>query len=362
MRVGTVKPVLFIVGMALGHMGRSLMIARALEARAPVKIHFACLSGHPHYERLLLEHTYPVTPLPLLNPANNGAAGADRLEQLIAELQPRLVYCDLNPLPPLLLVRFPEIPRVFLVDAYETRLGSDVTVQDHMWAQYGVEWNRLREARGLQPIEDPRSLFDADRVLLPDPPAIIGIRAELLAPGYIPVGPCIWDPPTPLPAELEDARDLLVLSMGSTGMSSLPLDAVRHIADLVGASRVIRIGSFDPGYGKDVASYQWLPGSQVMPRCKFVLTQGGAGSTYQALRAGVPVACVPAHRNHVALAHRLQKLEAGILLFQETWRQQLNDEPLDMNRLQAGARALSAEMSDVNGPGNAAEAMLELVR
>jgi UDP:flavonoid glycosyltransferase YjiC (YdhE family) len=355
------KPVLFIVGAAIGHIGRSLMIARALEARASVKIHFACLSGNTHFERMFLEPDYPVTPLPVFSLADNGESSADRLEQLISELQPELIYCDLNPLPQLLLVRFPEIPRVFLVDAYETRLGSDVTVQDLMWTQYGDEWNRLREARGLQPVENPRSFFDVDRVLLPDPPAIIDMPVELLPSGYVPVGPCIWDPPTALPAELEDARDLLLLSMGSTGLNNLPLDAVRHITRLVGASRAIRIGSFDPGYGEHVAHYQWLPGSQVMPRCRFVLTQGGAGSTYQALRAGIPVACVPAHRNHVALANRLQKLGAGILLYQETWQQQLNEESLDMDKLQAGARALAVQMKDMDGPGNAAMAMLDLL-
>lgn len=356
------KPVLFIVGAAIGHMGRSLEIARALEARASVKIHFACLSGGPRFERLLLEPDYSVTPLPVFSLADNGASSADRLEQLITELKPKLIYCDLNPLPQLLLVRFPEIPRVFLVNSYETRLGCDVTVQDLMWEQYGDEWNRLRESRGLQPVENPRSFFDTDRVLLPDPPAIIGMPAESLPPGYIPVGPCIWDPPASLPAELQDAHDLLLLSMGTTGINNLPLDAVQYIARLVGASRTIRIGSIDPGYGKHVEHYQWLPGSQVMPRCKFVLTQGGAGSTYQALRAGVPVACIPAHRNHVALAHRLLELEAGILLYQETWQQQLNETPLDLNKLQAGARKLSTQMEHIDGPGNAAAAMLDLIQ
>jgi len=356
------KPVLFIVGAALGHMGRSLMIARAMEALTSVKIHFACLSGGAHFETLLLEPDYPVTSLPAFSTADNGASSADSLEQLIAELQPELIYCDINPLPQLLLVRFPRIPRVFLVNAYETRLGSDVTVQDLMWSQYGDEWNRLREARGLQPVDNPRSFFDADRVLLPDPPAIIGRPAESLPPGYIPVGPCIWDPPVTLPTELEDERDLLLLSMGTTGMNNLPLEAIQQIAGLVGASRAIRIGSFDPGYGDQVAHYQWLPGSQVLPRCKFVLTQGGAGSTYQALRAGVPVACTPAHMNHVALAHRLQSLEAGILLHMETWQQQLNETPLDLNKLRAGARALSTQMKNIDGPGNAAAAMLDLIR
>jgi len=110
------KSVLFIVGAALGHMGRSLMIARALEAHTPVKIHFACLSGNSHFERLLLEPDYSVTALPVFDMADNGASSADRLEQLMAEVQPELIYCDLNPLPALLLVRFPETPRVFLVD------------------------------------------------------------------------------------------------------------------------------------------------------------------------------------------------------------------------------------------------------
>jgi len=345
-------------------MGRSLLIARALEARTSVRIHFACLSGGGgrfQFQRQLLEPDYPVTALPVYNPADHGIAVADRLEQLMAELQPAFIFCDLNPMPALLLVRFPEVPRVYLVNAYETRLGSDETVLDIAWTREGNVWNSLREARGLQAIENPRSFYEPDRVLLPDPPAIIGKPAEALPPGYIPIGPCLWEPPTDLPAELEDTRDLLLVSMGSTGVKHLPLEVVEHIAQSVGASRTIRIGTFDPGYSAHITNYQWLPGSRLMPHCKFVLTQGGAGSTYQALCAGVPVVCIPSHQNHIALAQLLQQLEAGIMLRTDSWQSQLRGLSRDIRKLQTGAGILASQMKHLDGPGNAARAMLDLV-
>lgn len=354
------KSVLFITGAALGHIGRSLLVARALESRMAATIHFACLAGGQHYENLVSEAGFAVTLLPGFTLRDQGATITEALETLIAEFDPSLIYCDINPLPQLLLVRFPVVPRVFLVNAYETRLGTDTTVQDLMWREYGEQWNRLREQRGLPPVDDPRSFFDADLVLLPDPEAVVGVPAERLPPGYRLTGPCIWDPPASLPPEIEEARDLLLLSMGSTGINNLPLEAVRDIGRQAGASRIIRIGSFDPGYGSEVRQYDWLPGSRVVERCRLVLTQGGAGSTYQALRAGVPVVCTPAHHNHVALARRLQQAGAGMLLFHETWQEQLQDTPIDILALERGARLLSSQMQ-VDGAANAADAMAGLL-
>lgn len=356
------KSVLFIVGAAIGHIGRSLMIAKALERRSEVRIHFACLASGSAFGRELVGSEYPVTLFPSFSQSDMGASCTAVLETLMADFRPDLIYCDINPLPQLLLVRFPDVPRVFLVNAYETRLGADVTVQDLMWAQFGAQWNRLRQQRGLLAVDNPRAFFDADCVLLPDPPSVVGVSDKELPDGYMRVGACIWDSPGDcLPDGLENSRDLMLLSMGSTGKHSLPIEAVERIRQRVGASGMVRVGAYDPGYDERVRQYQWLPGDQLLAHCCFCLTQGGAGSTYQALRAGVPVACIPSHRNHVALALRLEKIGAGVLLYPEIWEQQLNEQPWDLERLNAGARLLASEMQSNDGPAYSADIMRNML-
>jgi len=51
-----------------------------------------------------------------------------------------------------------------------------------------------------------------------------------------------------------------------------------------------------------------LPGSEVLKRSSLAITQGGAGSSYQALGAKVPLGIWPAHRNHQLLGERLTQL------------------------------------------------------
>lgn len=52
-------------------------------------------------------------------------------------------------------------------------------------------------------------------------------------------------------------------------------------------------------------------------------TQGGAGSTYQALQAGVPVGCWPFHWNHVILSRHLEAMGVGLLIIKNEWRNQI---------------------------------------
>ena len=60
--------------------------------------------------------------------------------------------------------------------------------------------------------------------------------------------------------------------------------------------------------------YSWLPASRVLSKSKFVITQGGAGSSYQAMALGIPIGVWPTHRNHELLGLILQDYGCGMLM------------------------------------------------
>ena len=89
------KKVLFVVGPALGHAGRSLVIGNALAATAQLQVYFTCVS--PGWgEKIILEkfHFYK---LPFNQYGNT--LFADALESVISQLKPDLICLDITPLP-----------------------------------------------------------------------------------------------------------------------------------------------------------------------------------------------------------------------------------------------------------------------
>ena len=60
--------------------------------------------------------------------------------------------------------------------------------------------------------------------------------------------------------------------------------------------------------------YSQLPGRLMAEHAYVVVTQGGAGSSYQALSSGTSICCWPAHINHALLASRIEHLSACLFL------------------------------------------------
>jgi hypothetical protein len=329
----------------LGHWGRSILVAQAIQRRAATDIHFVGTDPFGGLSSIAKAYGLRVTILgggQTTSPETN----ATELERLFSKEKPDLLVFDGDIFRNLLYVKLPDIPKVTITNYFLTRLGKDQeTAQSVNFAKYAVDWNRQREWRGLPPLRNHYQLQDTDLVILADPKQLL--PADVVLPDtYVIHGPLCWEPDMPLPDELEDQIDLLYVSIGSSGRE-LPTPVINRIRAALGGPRVL-VGHPDPSVFPEPlppswSRYFWLPGSEVLSRSKCAITQGGAGSTYQALQAGVPVVCWPRQINHSLLGQRIEDTGAGVLLKGDLDKQ--------IEKLAAGFGNMAASAKHFRPPG-----------
>ncbi len=350
------KKILFLVGDALGHVGRSLVVARALQGASGVQVEFAALST-THAQTLIA----PEFPLRLLSAGmSKGLCDVDfaaLLENVISDAGPDLIVLDLSPIPWLTQARLPDIPQVYLTNFFLTHLGRMQSVQDQWFEVERVAMNNVRRRRGLSEILHARDLYERDVVVLCDPEEMIPSTADM--PGhYVCAGPCVWEPSREEPEITREHKSflkegLLYVSMGSTGDRPLPGAVVEALAQVADVNTCVWAGevsapSCQTGHGLNTIAFRQLPASKVLSKARLALVQGGAGSTYQALCQGVPVAVWPAHRNHEILGRYVERMNLGVMLSQD-WRK-------DVSRLQNTWPAIQEKASVFKSGCRAGEA------
>lgn len=301
---------LFVVGAALGHVGRALEVAREL-VDDDVEVVFAHASPGSGDEYIAPD--FRAIPIDL--GLRDTDQFAEELEAVFRAVSPDLICFDTPPLPWLALVRMPGAPTMYLTNYFLTSVSDHRTIQEIAFAKDGQSWNERRRARGLAPISDAKSLYMSDAVVLCDPVGLIDRADQLPAPFHA-VGPISWQPAADLPPQLQAHRRAIVASFGSTGAKRpaiADLDALRTALD---CEQVVWTATEPPDHdlGPNCASFQNIPLSPLLARAPLAITQAGAGSTYLALAAGVPVALVPNHKNHVILAGDLERAGVGALV------------------------------------------------
>lgn len=287
------------------------MIARAIRAADPsVRVVFAGVSPGHGGELVAPEFEW----IPLTYRRHRDEDFADRFEQVIRTVAPSLVCLDLSPVPWLYLVRFPEIPRAYVTNFFLTDLMDFETHQVRHLAANRDALSRRRSRRGLAPLDDAKSLYRADAVLLCDPPALARRCATVTEPYHL-TGPCVWQPAASDGQRAPTGRYLFV-TLGSTGRSRLPkrqIERLRRRLDCASTAWVLGDGHVRrPGKHDLVLSN--VPLDSALRGAELAVTHGGAGSTYAALCEGVPVAVSPAHRNHEILGEVLAGAGIGTLL------------------------------------------------
>lgn len=99
-----------------------------------------------------------------------------------------------------------------------------------------------------------------------------------------------------------------------------------------------------------ISYYNSLPGGKVMERSILAITQGGAGSCYQALSACVPLGIAPSYHNHHLLGKRLAQLGVAFMLDMDTVETALeefmNDRAAIMERL-GGFRDMDSSVASL---------------
>lgn len=356
------KKVLFIVGSALGHVGRSMRIAQALLSKYEMSI---CFTGA---DSISFMKRWPIDGVSLLELPSNmvedyGLSFAKSLEAVFHKIKPDLICCDITPLPWLSLVRFPKIPQVYITNYFVTHIGEFPTVQDQMFEKTGSIWNWLRKKRGLSPLRTARDLYEKDVVILLDPQDIIPDR-ERMPSNFKIAGPCTWEPPVDIPSELRERQNLMYISLGSTRNNTLPDELIRTISSIVGLSDIVESkASLRHSRASSITklSYDWLPGRKVLKRSIFAMTHGGTGSAYQALELGVPVGCWPNHQNHKILGLRLEKMNLGVVFTANNWKKKIGQFEMKWPKMVKRAREISNSLRLVDGPTNAARAIAKLM-
>jgi UDP:flavonoid glycosyltransferase YjiC (YdhE family) len=190
-----------------------------------------------------------------------------------------------------------------------------------LWADNGPA-RRLRRRMGLRP---RRNVFDSmrgDLNLLADIPEY-GPTRDLPSDFHY-VGPLVWEPELPPPAwlaELDPERPTLYVTMGSTGHARFFDEAMRLFGDteyqcIITTGGLAQIDRAPANFR--VAEF--APGGAILERSDLVVCQGGHGTIYQAMKAGVPIVGIPTLHDQEFNLDRVQSLGLGVRLYDLSFR------------------------------------------
>ena len=356
------KKVLFVVALALGHIGRCLVIADKLIANPSIKVYFAGPSLGLA-EKIIPKH-YPFTKLAYKEPGD--ALFAHELESLVNTLQPNVVCLDLTPIPWLIQVNLGNIPQIFITNFFLTQLGELKTLQDEHFALREQEINAFRTRNNLTPFASAREMYERKTVILCDPDFLLPTTKEIPS-HYHFVGPCSWESDVSLPEELAGKTNFLLISFGSSGVKPLPYHFAEKLAEQLHVDSIIWMGGKQDHsqYQENPAIkhffYDWLPASSLLPRAAFVITQGGAGSSYQAMMYGVPIGVWASHRNQWLLGNILQNYGNGVLIESTSDKIQSYLQK-NLKTLLEKSQFAKKQLDPINGAAHAAKIISDLIK
>ena len=219
----------------------------------------------------------------------------------------------------------------------------------------------LRAGLGLPPLDRAEAIYLAPPLLLyltaapfeyprPDWPASI-----------VMVGPCDWEAPGELPAELRAVERPLVLVTASSERqddSRLAATALRALADepvhVVATLPAASAAGLPRTANSTVLGY--APHGPILDRAAAAVTHGGMGATQKALARGVPVCAVPFGRDQFDVARRVEVAGAGTRLpapLLSTSR--LRDRVRTAIARREGAERVAAGFRAAGGPARAAD-------
>jgi UDP:flavonoid glycosyltransferase YjiC (YdhE family) len=248
---------------------------------------------------------------------------------------------------------------------------------------YTEGFNRVARELGVPGVPSFPALLLGDLTLVTDVPEVLGIPREEVD-GWSPRDPSRYrlgtrlrytgplyarlDLPVPERVErfLEGPRPIVYVAITSS-----PPELVRGVVTALHGLDVrvlvaATVHDLRDLEGERVLVEGILPSHEIMPRVDLVVVAGGQGSVQTALASGVPLIGIPLQPEqdtNVALAARagaarlVPQSGAGGAALREAVREMLADD-----RYRRSARRLRAAFARADGPGAAAEAILELLR
>ncbi len=344
------KLIAMIAGPALGHVARLQQVALQLREMVDCRIVFIGPRLHGYLNGVVGEDfeaiTIPIAEENMKHPYMEFSAG---LENVLESYGFDLIVHDMNPVRWLATMRFPDCPRINVTNVFLTKLSRTQTSQERLFSLEDMGISKARAEKNLSEINSVYDLYEADRVLLADPTSVISIYGDLPA-NYIACGPSSWSKDGELPIELSKLENVITLSMGSTGKNVISKTMLVELKESTGSQVVIYAGSqFEEMDERDDVdhAYEWLPLNRMLERTRLVVSQGGAGSTYQALSYGIPVVVSPTHRNQEILGEILEDIGVGVCINSDASMAKIKN--VDIEELTDNALLLSDEIANQNG-------------
>jgi MGT family glycosyltransferase len=223
--------------------------------------------------------------------------------------------------------------------------------------------NKQRVAMGLRPLDHFRDIYAAA-------PVFICMTAEPFEyprsdwpDNVVLVGPCAWDPPARLPAELEGVDEPLVLVSTSSEFQDDGRLVRAAIEGLAGepfhvVATLPKASAEGLPAGEHATVLPFAPHGPILNRAACAITHGGMGVTQKALSRGVPVCVVPFGRDQFDVARRVEVAGAGTRFPAQRLRPgRLRSKVREAISKRPGAERVAAAFSAAGGPGAAADAL-----
>jgi MGT family glycosyltransferase len=178
---------------------------------------------------------------------------------------------------------------------------------------------RLSKQYGLEPKKDLWDFLVGEYNLILD--------TEILGPtNHLPenfrrVGPITWTPTNmPMPdwiQAVDRTNPVVYITMGSTGHVDLFKQIIQTLADTDYTVIMSTGGQVQIPNGSQPKNFyvaKFVPGEQVMELADLVIFHGGAGTGYQAIKAGTPSIIIATHFEQEFVGQVLEEHGAGIFL------------------------------------------------
>lgn len=320
----------------MGHVGRLYQIATRLKRTASLNITFF-IADYSSAADIVIGDEFEVVkiPIPQTKPRHPFVAFGNQMEEQFKTRKFDMIVHDGCPLRWMSTMRLPDCPRVFVTNAFLTGHFIQDTVQSRWFTQNLRKIvNPIRQEKALAPLKSAFELYDADRVLLSDLPELFpGLSKNL--PGHFSFcGPIFWSPKRAIPKHIRGLSGFSLISMGSTGKRPIDDVFLKSLRAFTKSEHLIYAGH-KANELKILSeldhAFKFLPLNRMLENADAVVTQGGSGSTYQALSQGVPIIAFPTHLNQQTLGHVVENAGLGICVGLDQSLSKLSD--FDLNRM-----------------------------
>lgn len=185
-----------------------------------------------------------------------------------------------------------------------------------VFGHFAAPLNSLRKRHGLPEFETlSHQLCFGDSVLYPDVPELCPVAGAPASHHFL--GAVQWSPELALPSSLEGEASLplVYVTLGSSGdvaalptvlegLDGLPMRGVLATAGRAAPSRV----------PNNFVTADFVPGELLARQARFVVTNGGSSTGYQALAHGVPVLGIPSNLDQYLAMAAITQRGAGLML------------------------------------------------